>query len=289
MAEQSKIEWTNATWNPITGCTLVDEGCRNCYAADLASTRLKNHPSRKGLARRNGQGVAKFTGEVRLNEGWLDQPLRWKKPRMIFVCAHSDLFHENVPDKWIDEIFEVMDFCPQHIFQVLTKRPERAWKYIYERQIDEDSGQMDNMTLLFPNVWLDTSASDQESANERIPHLLKAPIATRFLSAEPLLGPIDLSHFGKLDWVICGGESGRNARPMHHRWPKMLHDHCAATGTPFFFKQWGEYAPQIVHSGKVLSVGATESTRIEMVKVGKAKRAACWVGKNIASFRPTLE
>ena len=111
MADNSSIEWTDATWNPVTGCTLVSDGCTNCYAAQLAATRLKHHPSRKGLARLNAAGVAKFTGEVRFNEPWLDQPLRWRRPRRIFVCAHGDLFHESVPDEWIDRVFAVMALC----------------------------------------------------------------------------------------------------------------------------------------------------------------------------------
>jgi protein gp37 len=129
MAAHSKIEWTDATWNPITGCTLVSKGCENCYAAELAASRLKNHPSRQGLARRNAVGIAKFTGTVRFNTEWLTQPLAWKTPRKVFVCAHGDLFHENVPDSWIDQVFAVMALCQQHIFQVLTKRPERMHAY----------------------------------------------------------------------------------------------------------------------------------------------------------------
>lgn len=204
MAEQSTIEWTDATWNPITGCTLVSEGCRNCYAATLAATRLKNHPSRKGLARMNASGEAKFTGEVRFNEQWLDQPLRWSRPRMIFVCAHGDLFHESVPDEWIDRVFAVMALAPQHIFQVVTKRPERAQKYIYVgegscinigiRQAIEAMGFPDIGAVgkALPNVWLGTSVEDQATADERIPHLLATPAAIRFVSAEPLLGPLRL-------------------------------------------------------------------------------------------------
>ena len=282
MANTTKIEWTDATWNPVTGCTLVDDGCNNCYAAELAATRLKNHPSRKGLARKNAAGVAKFTGEVRFNKQWLEDPLRWRNPRMIFVCAHGDLFHPAVPDAWIDRIFAVMALCPHHTFQVLTKRPKRAVEYLSDRP----SGRwpaLDYAALLaftgawntpeldlkdgwpLPNVWLGTSVSDQKSADERIPHLLNAPAAVRFLSCEPLLGPIDLSSFnwwspiyyGESDsdekrnipslsdigWVIVGGESGRNARPMHPDWARSLRDQCAGAGVPFFFKQWGVWVP----------------------------------------------
>ena len=129
MADHTKIEWTDATWNPITGCSIVDAGCTNCYAMHLAGTRLKHHPSRAGLTRETG-GRPKWTGEVRCNREWLDQPLRWRRPRMIFVCAHGDLFHESVPDDWIDQVFAVMALAPQHTFQVLTKRADRMHRYM---------------------------------------------------------------------------------------------------------------------------------------------------------------
>lgn len=312
MADKSKIEWTDATWNPITGCTLVDEGCRHCYAAHLITSwpAIGNHPSRQGLARKNAAGESKFTGEVRFNQQWLDQPLRWRKPRRIFVCAHGDLFHESVPDDWIDQVFAVMALSPQHTYQVLTKRPERAAKYLDgiglglgrdERAAGIAIAAQDitripdfhpafdafgdpeepNATLRhwpLPNVWLGTSISDQASADLRIPHLLACPAAVRFVSAEPLLGPVDLTlddlvclpcpnsgdglrmdpttgvyeccarcdytgignEWG-IDWVIVGGESGPHARPMHPDWARSLRDQCVAAGVPFFFKQWGEW------------------------------------------------
>lgn len=299
MADKSKIEWTDATWTPITGCSLVSEGCRNCYAAGLAATRLKNHPSRVGLARKNADGVAKFTGEVRFNEQWLDQPLRWRRGRKIFVCAHGDLFHESVPDEWIDRVFAVMALCPQHTFQVLTKRPERMRDYLspgrahpvglealavtaecYARNSKSNVGdrcilQGDIAHLkVWPltNVWLGVSVEDQATADERIPLLLDTPAAKRFISAEPLLGPLDLyngdpdprlggheatqTFIGEwwepgddlkgpvrygIDWVVVGGESGLNARPMHADWVRSLRDQCTEAQVPFFFKQWGEF------------------------------------------------
>jgi protein gp37 len=287
MAETSHIEWTDATWNPITGCTMVSAGCTHCYAMGLAATRLRDHPSREGLTRMTG-GRAVWTGEVRLNEQWLDQPLRWKRPRMIFVCAHGDLFHESVPDEWIDRVFAVMALAPQHTFQVLTKRPERARAYFYAR-LDGDPwaeaadyiadlrGMEDHAVVLepsdmpLPNVWLGTSVEDQATADTRIPHLLATPAAVRFVSAEPLLGPVALDDLviddGKpgewhvnaldaecgdpaddpdfgcntIDWVIVGGESGPGARPMHPDWARSLRDQCQAAGVAFFFKQWGQW------------------------------------------------
>lgn len=260
MGDGTKIEWTDATWNPITGCTLVSEGCRHCYAARLAATRLSSHPSRAGLARLNAKGEAKFTGEVRFNEQWLDQPLRWRRPRMIFVCAHGDLFHESVPDEWIDRVFAVMALASQHTFQCLTKRPERARAYLaadrcWMWQDPIFGGPLFDPTfpgspLPLRNVWLGTSVENQAAADERIPHLLEAPAAIRFLSAEPLLGPIYLHRTDfvggfdtpyRLDWVIVGGESGHGARPMHPDWARSLRDQCANAGLPFLFKQHGAW------------------------------------------------
>lgn len=343
MADNTKIEWTDATWNPITGCTLVSDGCRNCYAAQLAATRLKHHPSRVGLARLNAEGVAKFTGEVRFNAEWLDQPLRWKKPRMIFVCAHGDLFHESVPDAWIDHVFAVMALAPQHIFQVLTKRPERMRNYLLGCATDAGRGRLSEVCdavadsyrpgsslpgsafwanwysqcegdAPLPNVWLGTSVEDQPTADERIPELLATPAVVRWVSAEPLLGLVDLTNIdagvhddfsdcgghpdptyplqsvawgrtdalsgqywsttrtpdGKvwneheqlgytlptLDWVVCGGESGNHARPMHPAWARSLRDQCATAGVPFLFKQWGHFRP-LTDAERRTACGAT--------------------------------
>ncbi|RHZ90397.1 phage Gp37/Gp68 family protein [Cereibacter sphaeroides] len=232
MAETSAIEWTDATWNPITGCTLASPGCQHCYAADLAATRLSQHPSRAGLTRRNAAGVAAWTGEVRLNVQWLDSPLRWKRPRRIFVCAHADLFHEAVPDEWIDRVFAVMALAPQHTFQVLTKRAARMRGYVSKLDIyaleeadewrdadhrvacdDDPNGSPawhaqtaaleDALSAArtcleagkpLPNVWLGVSAEDQQRADERIPDLLATPAAVRFASLEPLLGPVVLTN-----------------------------------------------------------------------------------------------
>lgn len=298
MADKTHIEWTDSTWNVITGCTLVSDGCKHCYAATLAATRLKHHPSREGLARLNAADEAKFTGEVRFNEQWLEQPLRWRKPRMIFVCAHGDLFHESVPDEWIDRVFAVMALAPQHTFQVLTKRADRMRAYLSSHDVGqrwaERTDEIPGSRVIFPetaiswskdglpNVWLGVSVENQEAADTRIPDLLRTPAAVRFVSAEPLLGKVVLDcidimtedEYGEfpayldaltgrvtvgdfadqeldaghqmdpgIDWVIVGGESGRNARPMHPDWARSLRDQCVAAGTKFFFKQWGESRP----------------------------------------------
>ncbi|KPH59166.1 phage Gp37/Gp68 family protein [Novosphingobium sp. ST904] len=207
MADGSKIEWTEATWNPITGCSLASPGCTNCYAMKLAGTRMKNHASRKGLTIDTKAGPV-WNGDVRLNEQWLDLPLRWKRPRMIFVCAHGDLFHESVPDEWIDRVFAVMALARQHTFQVLTKRSARMREYVNGmlrgRSLHDAMRKVtgsDKAQLIYtcdralPNVWLGVSVEDQARADERIGDLLKTPAAKRWLSCEPLLGPIDLSRW----------------------------------------------------------------------------------------------
>ncbi|HWK13240.1 MAG TPA: phage Gp37/Gp68 family protein [Rhizobiaceae bacterium] len=205
----AKIALADATWNPVTGCSVVSPGCTNCYAMKLAGTRLKHHSSRAGLTVDSKAGPV-WNGKVRLNEQWLDQPLRWTLPRMIFVCAHGDLFHESVPDEWIDRVFAVMALTPQHTYQVLSKRSARMRAYVSGftcdgarrlniaaaagRMMEDGDNAHDyvaNAPWPLPNVWLGVSAEDQARADERIPDLLATPAAIRFVSAEPLLGPID--------------------------------------------------------------------------------------------------
>lgn len=305
MADGTHIQWSDATWNIITGCSVTSPGCTNCYAMRLAGTRLQHHPSRVGLTEPSKAGPV-WTGEVRFNEEWLDQPIRWQRPRKIFVCAHGDLFHENVPDEWIDRVFAVMALCPQHTFQVLTKRADRMLDYISpDWRQDEVWAHARKIVILnelkkgagfptwpLPNVWLGVSVEDQRAADARIPHLLATPAAKHFISAEPLLSPVDLRWIAepdddkdgvidallgcnwiehewgeefrpvrpghqdrvmrrrvcsseadilanrKLDWVICGGESGPGARnPDFAGHARALRDQCASAGVKFFGKQ----------------------------------------------------
>lgn len=285
MADHTHIEWTDATWNPITGCSVVSAGCKHCYAMKLAGTRMRNHPSRAGLVIDTAAGPV-WNGHVRLNEEWLDQPLRWRRPRRIFVCAHGDLFHESVPDEWIDRVFAIMALAQQHTFQVLTKRAQRMLDYfndpampdrVLHLMCDLDPEMKLGSTRYWPlpNVWLGVSVENQCAADERIPLLLQTPAAVRWISAEPLLGPVDLNGVPPpagtrpvngasmadisgclprwqeypmraklrdgIDWVVTGGESGPNARPMHPDWVRSLRDQCAAACVPFLYKQHGEW------------------------------------------------
>ena len=254
----TKISWTNKTWNPTTGCDQISPGCDHCYALTL-SKRLKAMGSaayqRDGDPRTSGPGFG-----LTLHPDRLDQPLRWRKPRRIFVNSMSDLFHDQVPDAFIARVFAVMAAAPQHTFQILTKRHARMRSLLsHDRWLVQvaDAGApygLDLPTLLdrqwpLPNVWLGVSAEDQKWANIRIPALLDTPAAVRFLSAEPLLGPINLhawphgdpaeDGFHRLDWVIAGGESGPGARPMDVAWAWDLLNQCDAAGVPFFLKQTG--------------------------------------------------
>lgn len=210
----TKIEWTDATWNPVVGCTAVSAGCANCYAARLSATRLRSQPQYDGLATLSAGGMPQWTGAVRLIPERLNQPLHWRKPRKVFVCDMSDLFHYDVPFEFIDRVFAVMALCPQHTFQVLTKRPERMAEYLRGHDASYFRARpafesfrswigrhniVDGMKTFrslpsdpFPNLWLGTSVEDQQAANERIPHLLRCPAAVRYLSCEPLLGAVDL-------------------------------------------------------------------------------------------------
>ena len=252
MAENTKIEWTDATWSPITGCTVLSPGCSGCYAMTLAGGRMQHHWSRKGLTKPGPNGPV-WTGEVRFNEAWLDQPLRWRKPRTIFVCAHSDLFHPTVPDEWIDKVFAVMALAPRHVFQVLTKRSERMRSYIENDprdRINREAGtlmawdKIGHAEWPLPNVWLGTSI-EGPAYWARATYLKQTPAAVRFLSIEPLIEGLGthVRIVDDMDWVIVGGESGKNARPMHPQWVREIRDQCQTSGVRFFMKQWGEWMP----------------------------------------------
>jgi protein gp37 len=263
MSGQTGIEWCEATWNLVTGCTKVSEGCRNCWACRLAATRLKNHPRYRGLATYPDLrgAVPQWTNEVRLHPDLLDQPLHWRKPRRIFVCSQADLFHEGVPGKFIDEVLVVMASASWHTFLVLTKRPKRMLDclhnpamgaYIWDRA-NRTHGPFIGEPWPLPNVWLGVSVEDQKTADERIPLLLQTPVAVRFISYEPALGSLDLRVFDNqkgldygvfkncraliLDWVIAGGESGPNARPAELAWFRQVKVQCDAADVPFFMKQ----------------------------------------------------
>lgn len=240
LAEHSSIEWTDATWNPVTGCNRVSSGCDHCYALALAK-RLKAMGNRRyqqdGQPRTSGPGFG-----VQLHEDLLDLPLRWKRPRRVFVNSMSDLFHSNVSDEFIRRVFTTMVEADHHIFQILTKRPRRLASLlprIWSELGVEPPG----------HIWIGTSVEDQEWADNRVPLLLAAPSGLRFLSCEPLIGPIQLNHLlvssaSCVDWVIVGGESGHGHRTMPVEWVRSLRDECVSLGISFFFKQWGGRTPK---------------------------------------------
>jgi protein gp37 len=228
MAQGSGIEWTEATWNPVAGCMPVSPGCLNCYAARMALRleRINEGGCTKyvGTAKRhNGRPV--FTGRINLDPDALDLPRRWRKPKLIFVNSMSDLFHEAVPLDFIQQVFRVMQECPQHQFQVLTKRPERTLVLAAELEWPE-------------NVWMGTSVENAMYLH-RIDALRKVPAAIRFLSCEPLIGPLRNLPLADIDWVIVGGESGPHAREIRPEWVERIRDLCVERQVAFFFKQWG--------------------------------------------------
>jgi protein gp37 len=228
MAE-TQIEWTDATWNPVAGCTIVSAGCTNCYAMEMARRLHAMEVSKyRGLTRRSGKRTI-WNGVVREDESALEIPLRWKKPKKIFVNSMSDLFHERVSDAFILKVWDVMRATPRHHYQILTKRPERMGKLIREKISD-----------VLPNVWLGTSIEDGEVL-ERVDHLRVVSAAIRFISFEPLIGSVGKIDLTNIDWAIVGGESGRSARPIREEWVDEIFDQCARQRTAFFFKQWGTW------------------------------------------------
>jgi protein gp37 len=240
MAQASSIEWTNATWNPVTGCTKISPGCAHCYAQRMAK-------------RLQAMGQARYRSgfRVTLQPDIVELPLRWRRPRMIFVNSMSDLFHKDVPAEFIARCFDVMQRASWHTFQVLTKRPERAL---------ELAGQLSWP----PNVWMGTSVESAEYAS-RIKDLIQLPATIRFLSLEPLLGPIPDLPLEGVHWMIVGGESGPGARPMEREWVTQIRDRCRRFGVPFFFKQWGGVNKK--KSGRVLD----DRTWDEMPEVASSR------------------
>lgn len=271
MGTKTGIEWTDATWNPIRGCTPVSSGCKNCYAAAVAKRFSGPGQPYEGLVRINaaGERTDDWNGQVHFIEKHLLDPLSWRKPKRVFVNSMSDLFHENVSDEQRNRIFAVMALCPHHTFQVLTKRPERMLAYMTEACTEEGGLRIGRAAAaLFHgtslrdrhlslaeqaavsnqfewkelnHVWM--GVSDEGNQHQRIDILRQVPAAVRFISAEPLIfdpGTVDLTG---IDWVIVGGESGTGARPMEPDWARSLRDQCQAASVPFFFKQWGEWAP----------------------------------------------
>lgn len=254
MSATTGIEWTDATWNPVTGCDEVSRGCDRCYAKTFAERfrGVEGHYFEQGF-------------DVVLRPDKLKLPLTWRKPKKVFVNSMSDLFHKDVPDEYIAKVFAVMAATPQHTYQLLTKRHGRMRSLVgndgqtlLEATQDEATAQaIYDAPWPLPNVWLGVSVEDQQRADLRIPALLGTQAAVRFLSCEPLLGPLDLArHMPAVDywdwreteewgihWVIAGGESGHGARPMHPDWARKLRDQCVEAGVAFHFKQWGEWAP----------------------------------------------
>ncbi len=228
MGDRSAIEWTEATWNPTTGCDRVSRGCDNCYALTLAK-RLKamGQPryQRDGDPRTSGPGFG-----LTLHPDSLGLPLTWRRPRLVFVNSMSDLFHAQVPVEFVRQVFEAIAATPQHTYQVLTKRARRLRRLA--------------PSLTWPsNLWVGVSVEDADAV-DRIDDLRDVPAALRFLSCEPLLGPLSDLNLDGIGWVIAGGESGSNARPLHPAWVVDLRDQCTRAGVPFFFKQWGGRTPK---------------------------------------------
>ncbi|TFH84936.1 phage Gp37/Gp68 family protein [Billgrantia azerbaijanica] len=337
MADKSQIEWTDATWNPIRGCSRVSEGCRHCYAETVAQRFSGPGQPYEGLIAKGGQ----WNGEVVVVDHKLDEPCRWTRPRRIFVNSMSDLFHESVPFEVVAGIFGIMAAASWHTFQVLTKRPERAREFFEWMDNHHERRHFDTQRLnaqhpgcdwrpffladiasrILPNcgaglrvelkgewpldnVWLGVSVEDQAAADARISHLLNTPAAVRFVSAEPLLGVVEMTQVSntaalaegqpwinalggyawdctgpdyvdtcsigsRLDWVIVGGESGKQARPMHPEWARKLRDQCAAGDVPFLFKQWGEWLPDNQNPSISGPSGDTQAIRVGKKAAGR--------------------
>jgi protein gp37 len=266
LSATTSIEWTDRSWNPVRGCALVSEGCRHCYAMNVAHRFSGAGQPYEGLTELGPAGP-RWTGKVRLVEDALVEPLRWRKPQRIFVNSMSDLFHEDVPDAFLDRVFVTMLLSPHHTYQVLTKRPARMLAYCSDdastgrvmrlaaeltdglkgvtRSIEHEPDGLTGMML--PNVWLGVSAENQPALDERLPLLLRTPAAVRFLSLEPLLGGIDIAKHrpgANRLWVIVGGESGHGARACQVWWIRNIVKQCECAGVPVFVKQLGARAQE---------------------------------------------
>ncbi len=223
MADKSAIEWTDATWNPVTGCTKISAGCDNCYAERFAERfrGVAGHPYEQGF-------------DLTLRPERIDQPLAWRRPRMIFVNSMSDLFHKHVPFDFVDGVFDTMERARWHTFQVLTKRSSLMRKYVNARYKEQPVPS---------HIWLGVSVEDGTKLS-RVQHLRDTHASIRFLSVEPLIGPVGEIDLSGIHWVIVGGESGPNARPIRSEWARQIRDQCIKDGVPFFFKQWGGFRPK---------------------------------------------
>lgn len=240
MAEGTSIEWTDATWNPTTGCTKVSAGCDNCYAERIANRLQKDTYTRK-LPVVDTTENRDDPFAVRVWPERLSAPESWESPRRIFVNSMSDLFHKDIPEVFVRRVFEVMLRVDRHVYQILTKRPARAARFVNEKHADLFDG-----AGLPEHIWIGTSVEDQDVIY-RVRHLANVRAVIRFLSCEPLIGPIDLTTTGfedSIHWVIAGGESGPEHRPMREEWAVSLRDQCIEAGIPFFFKQWGGRTPK---------------------------------------------
>jgi protein gp37 len=255
MGDRTNISWSDATWNPIRGCSRVSMGCVHCYAETIAARFSKPGQAYDGLTDKNGR----WNGQIMVVEKHMLDPIRWREPRKIFVNSMSDLFHENIADEVIDRVYAVMAAARRHTFQILTKRPARMLEYMTSTangakremhvqsslaQLCRGRSALGQLLCAWPprNVWLGVSTEDQKTADERIPLLLQTPAAVRWISAEPLLGPIELVPFlgerpGGLDWVVVGGESGPGHRPMEPWWLSAIATECFAWSVPLFVKQ----------------------------------------------------
>lgn len=326
---KTEIGWTDFVWNPVTGCSKVSEGCKNCYAYSIHNMRHKAYAEGKKLP----QQYAKPFEDIQLHNNRVDLPFHWKKPRKIFVNSMGDLFHANVPFEFIENVFATMEEVEHHTYIVLTKRPERMFEFMKWYSARRSYAGVSFEWQPAKNIWLGITAENQDTANERIPWLLQTPAAVRLISCEPMLEEINLTAIdlgdkmtrgygprriiwdsltgwekqynpgqhpqsmpeefprcmsndigGKIDWVICGGETGSEARPLHSDWVRSLRDQCTDANVSFFFKQWGEFAPcthypGIKMPGPVISLDGQSDgmmTRVGKKKAGRTLDGRTW-------------